>query len=110
LRIRITTSGKHGKLTVPLDTSWAKLPRNARAEARSSVLVAAEVDSTAGVGTGGCGTTGFGAIGFDTAGVAGAAALIGATVLPADGGRDAASAAACAGLVWVTGFADAALA
>jgi hypothetical protein len=58
LRIRITTSGKHGRLTVPFDTSLARFPRNASAEARSSAFVAT-VDSTGGLGTG-VGAAGFG--------------------------------------------------
>src|SRR3984885_7695912 len=57
LRIRITTSGKHGRLTVPFDSSVARFPRNASAEARSSVLVAAECDSTGGFGAAGFGET-----------------------------------------------------
>src|ERR1700722_9760030 len=36
LRMRITTSGKQGRLTVPPETSAARLPRNCNAAARSS--------------------------------------------------------------------------
>ena len=69
LRIRITTSGKQGRFTVPFDTSVARLARNASATACSSVLVAAELESTAGVGTSG-----------SAARVVRAAGLIGGTV------------------------------
>jgi len=53
LRIRITTSGKQGKLTVPFDTSVAKFPRNASADARSSLLVAVAVAVEVAAGFGG---------------------------------------------------------
>jgi hypothetical protein len=46
LRIRITTSGKQGRFTVPLDTSVANSARKASAEARVSVLVSTGFDST----------------------------------------------------------------
>jgi hypothetical protein len=82
LRIRITTSGKQGRLTVPFDTSLARFPRNASAEARSSALVAA-VDSIGGLGASGFGRTatfaaaGFGATAtFAVAGFGATAALV----------------------------------
>jgi hypothetical protein len=51
-------------LTVPFDTSLARFPRNASAEARSSALVAA-VDSIGGLGASGFGRTAtFAAAGF----------------------------------------------
>jgi hypothetical protein len=37
----MTTSGKEGRLTVPFDTSLARLPRKASADAFSSAVVAA---------------------------------------------------------------------
>src|ERR1700723_2155715 len=41
LRMRMTTSGKEGRLTVPFDTSAARPPRNASAEERSCSLATA---------------------------------------------------------------------
>jgi hypothetical protein len=62
LRIRITTSGKQGRLTVPFETSVAKLTRKASAEARSSSLTAEDVDgATVGAATGLDAGIGFGA-------------------------------------------------
>ena len=55
LRIRMTTSGKQGRFTVPFDTSVAKFLRNSSAETRSSPLVAADLESANGFDA-----TGFG--------------------------------------------------
>jgi hypothetical protein len=86
LRIRITTSGKQGKLTVPFDTSVAKFPRNASADARSSLLVAVAVEAAAGFGGGA---------------VVGRDAMVGRGVT-----RDAATAAGEAGRGWPTGLGE----
>jgi hypothetical protein len=119
LRIRITTSGKHGRLTVPFDTSLAKLPRNASAEARSSTLVAVEEDSAAALGAAGFSAAVFGtagvdaaafdasgldAAGFGTAGI-GTACFVGTETRAAAGGRGAAG-TALAGLVCATVFCE----
>jgi hypothetical protein len=88
LRIRITTSGKQGKLTVPFDTSVAKFPRNASADARSSLLVAVAVAVEV-------------AAGFGGGAVVGRDAMVGRGVT-----RDAAAAAGEAGRGWPTGLGE----
>jgi hypothetical protein len=83
LRIRITTSGKHGRLTVPFDISVANSLRNASAEPRLSVLVATGVDSIGFVGAAGLGVASGGLL--ETAGLAGGG-LVETAGLPGAGG------------------------
>src|ERR1700742_545474 len=91
LRMRMTTSGKQGRLTVPFETSVAKLPINASAEARSSALVSAVFCSarlTGGVGVGAAALGGTGLGGTALGGTAlGGAALGGAGLGEGAAGR-----------------------